>query len=62
MIRPIDPPENFKGLTVFDIWDNENPAEHFDLCKQWALDSWESWSNQHDTIEQWAAAFLDESR
>ncbi len=62
VIRPIDPPEKFKGLTIFEIWDNESPAEHFVLCKQWALDSWASWSNQHETIEQWAAAFLDENR
>ena len=58
IVRPIKEPERFKGLTVFDIWDNENPASHFDLCKQWALDSWQSWSTHHHTIKSWAKAFL----
>lgn len=60
VIQPMEHPEIFKGRTIFDIWDNENPNEHFDLCKQWALDTWESWSNQHENIEEWAAPFLKE--
>jgi hypothetical protein len=58
VIQPIERPEKFKGLTVFEIWENENPIEHFELCKKWAEDSWESWSNHHETIEKWAAIFI----
>jgi hypothetical protein len=58
IIQPIERPEKFKGLTVFEIWDNENPNEHFELCEQWAENSWESWSNHHETIEKWADLFM----
>ncbi|MEM6735706.1 MAG: DUF5946 family protein [Bacteroidota bacterium] len=58
IIHAIKRPEKFDGITIFEIWDNENPDEHFDLCKQWALDSWTSWKNHHATIEKWANIYL----
>ena len=58
VIQPIERPEEFKGLTVFDIWDNEAPDKHFELCKKWAEDSWDSWDNHHETIEKWADLFM----
>lgn len=61
-IQPLERPEKFNGLTIFEIWDNENPNEHFELCKQWAADSWESWSNHHETIRKWATAFLKQEK
>ena len=59
LIHPLERPQHFKGFTIFNVWNNENPSEHFELCKQWALDSWQSWSNHHETIENWATAFLN---
>jgi len=60
VIKPLSRPEKFKGITVFDIWDNDNPDDHFELCRQWASDSWASWSNHHETIEKWANNFIKE--
>ena len=62
VIQPIERPEKFKGLTVFDIWDNEDPDKHFELCKKWAEDSWKSWGNYHETIEKWAHVFLKDKK
>lgn len=59
IIPPMERPDAFKGLTIFDVWDNENPEAHFDLCQQWARDAWDAWESYHSTIEQWATNFLD---
>lgn len=59
IIRPIERPKAFKGLTIYEVWDNENPEYHFNLCRQWAKDAWESWETHHPTIEKWATNFLD---
>ncbi len=62
IIHPIQRPQEFKGFTVFDIWDNEDPGAHFDLCKRWAADAWGSWRKHHETVEKWAGAFLSKQR
>lgn len=62
VIKPIEPPVKFEGLTVFDIWDNEDPDNHFELCKKWAEDAWKSWSSHHETIEKWAHVFSHEKK
>ncbi len=60
VVHPLERPEEFEGLTIFDIWDNEDPEKHFELCKRWALNAWNSWRKQHNTVEKWVTIFLNE--
>ena len=62
LIKPLESPEEFKGLTVFDVWNNDNPHEHFELCKNWAYDAWMSWGKHHETIDNWAQIFVRETK
>ncbi len=61
IVKPLERPERFSGLTIYDVWDNENPIKHFELCKKWAYDSWKSWEKHHGIIENWANMFIKET-
>ena len=58
IIQPLQKPEKFDGLTIFDIWNNENPEHHFKLSEIWAKNSWDTWEKERVTIEKWALNFL----
>ncbi len=50
LLKWLDPPESFGHLTVFELWNNEDPDLHFELAKNWARSVWQSWSHQHQHI------------
>ncbi len=58
IITPLEKPARFEGITIHDIWDNENPEKHFELCEKWARNAWTSWKDQHQIIDDWAVKFL----
>lgn len=62
IVKLLERPEKFNGLTIYDIWNNETPAKHFELCQKWAIDSWNSWKTQHRIIEDWANIFIKETK
>lgn len=46
----LEPPESFGDLTIFELWNNEDPGFHYSLGEKWAKSVWESWSHQHQRI------------
>ena len=62
VITPLERPKTFEGLTIFDIWDNEKPESHYELCESWAKSSWQAWEKNHQMIEKWADIFQYETK
>ena len=54
----LQPPENFGPLTIFEVWNNEDPDLHFEISKNWARSVWQTWSHQHQQI----ASLVQQSR
>jgi len=44
------PPKSLGELTIYNLWDNENPDLHFEIAEKWARSVWECWSHQHHII------------
>lgn len=50
ILQWLKPPESFGPITVYDVWDNEDPLRHYELSKNWAKSTWLAWSHQHSKI------------
>lgn len=62
IISPLKKPSSLGDISIFNIWDNENPDRHFELCKEWARCTWNVWKAEHlSMVEQWATEFLKNS-
>ena len=48
----LKPPESFGELTIFEFWNNEDAALHYEIADRWARSVWASWSNQHPRIAE----------
>ena len=51
----LKPPQSLGEITVIDVVNVIDPAEHETLVKRWAHSAWEAWSAHHDQIRKWAA-------
>ena len=49
----MEPPTKFE-ITVADVAKFAGSTSHSDKVKAWALSTWESWSDHHDYILNWA--------
>lgn len=49
-LPPLELPPSMGELTIFELWDNEEPERHFELAERWARSAWEAWSHQHERI------------
>jgi len=54
LLEWLTPPKTFGKMTVYDVWDNENPEMHFEIAEKWARSTWEAWTHQHERIAQLA--------
>lgn len=52
----LDPPASLGEVTVLDVRQARNPAEHAGLVERWARSIWEAWSPHHETVRRWAQA------
>ncbi len=50
----LQPPPSMGGITVADVVNVINPAEHEAVVKRWAHSAWEAWSAHHARIRKWA--------
>ena len=50
----LEPPSLMGEITVVDVVNITDPAEHEALVKRWARSAWEAWSSHHDQIRKWA--------
>ena len=50
----LDPPASLGEVTVLDVRQARNPAEHAGLVERWARSIWEAWSPHHETVRRWA--------
>ena len=41
-------------ITVVDVANVADPAEHEAVVKRWAKSAWEAWAAHHDQIKKWA--------
>lgn len=55
----LEPPISFGNLTIYELWDNNNPELHFSLAEKWAKSVWNSWEKHHQTISRLANNFLN---
>lgn len=46
----LEPPPSFGPITIFDLWDNDQPELHYAIARNWAKSVWEAWSHQHDKV------------
>ena len=50
----LEPPASPGWLTVLDVLDAENPADHVERVREWAKSVWDAWRPHHDTVRCWA--------
>ena len=50
----LDPPASPGRLTVLDVRDARDLAEHERRVRLWAESVWNAWSRHHDTVRRWA--------
>lgn len=54
------PPPPMRGaITVADVHQTMDPAEHAMRSRQWAESAWEAWTPHHSQIRQWLPAGFD---
>lgn len=59
-IHPLPKPEEFSGLTLFDVWDNDIPERHFEVAKEWAKDAMDSWlTSSRGIVEDWISPYIN---
>ena len=51
----LDPPASLGEVTVLDVLQAQDPAEHLRIVRRWAESVWEAWSPQHETVRRWAS-------
>jgi hypothetical protein len=52
----LEPPQTRGELTIVDVANAANLAEHEQVVQQWAQSVWESWQFHHSNIRHWARA------
>ena len=50
----LKPPPSIGEITVIDVVNISDPAEHEAMVKRWARSAWEAWHEHHDRIREWA--------
>lgn len=52
LLQWLAPPASFGQLTVYELWDNEDPDAHYEIAEKWARSTWEAWAHQHHRIAE----------
>jgi hypothetical protein len=50
----LKPPSSMGEITVVDVVNVADPAEHEAMINRWAHSAWAAWSEHHDQIRKWA--------
>ncbi len=50
----LGPPASLGAVTVLDVWEAEDLAEHTERVRRWAGSVWEAWEPHHETVRGWA--------
>jgi hypothetical protein len=45
-------------MTILEVAQAKDLADHQDKVKQWAMLVWQAWSAHHETVRLWAALGL----
>jgi hypothetical protein len=53
-LRWLEPPPPGGALTILDVRGAHDLRDHTSRVQRWARSVWESWSDHHDTVRQWA--------
>lgn len=57
--RPEPPPPGDRGrMTIADVLGAEDPEEHGDRVRRWAVAAWDAWSPHHATARRWVEEAL----
>jgi hypothetical protein len=51
----LEPPSSLGDLTILDVRNTTDFAQHEALVKRWAGSVWQAWSAYHETVRRWAA-------
>jgi hypothetical protein len=49
----LTPPEDPGPITIFDVWQADNPETHLRLVQDWAASAWSAWEAHHRQIIDW---------
>ena len=51
----LEPPASLGDLTILDVLDSTDYAQHEAMVKRWAESVWRAWSPHHGEVRRWAA-------
>jgi len=51
----LDPPAARGTISVRSVHEASSPEEHVERVRAWAEDTWQAWSEHHDTVRSWAS-------
>lgn len=49
-LKWLKPPISLGNLTIFEVWNNEDPNKHYEISFEWAKSVWNAWSQSHKSI------------
>ena len=50
----LEPPASLGAITVLDVREAKDLAEHTERVERWARSVWEAWAPHHETVRKWA--------
>jgi hypothetical protein len=56
----LDPPSSLGGVTIVDVRNARDHAEHMEIVERWARSAWDAWSPHHETVRAWARGVFGE--
>jgi hypothetical protein len=51
-LERLTPPESPGELTIYEVWNNDDGQQHYEIAKNWARSVWEAWGIHHGKIEE----------
>ena len=48
------PPAHMGSITVADVWNAQDVAEHVEAVRRWGASAWQAWSAHHATVRNWS--------
>jgi hypothetical protein len=58
-VRWLDPPADRGSVTVREVWDAADAAQHEERVEHWARAVWNAWSAHHETVRDWLSVLPD---
>jgi hypothetical protein len=57
----LDPPDSLGAITVAEVAEARDAAEHGERVRSWARCAWDAWARHHEIVREWAGSLVTTS-